>query len=148
MATAKDAELILKLYELRREPVMREARSFMLGTFWPDTADEFLAVQRDFGGQNNAFLRQFVGYWEMAVSFVLRGALDVDLFVDTNNELFFVYAKMLPIRAELEKANVKFMSRTAEFLEKFPAAKQKMTNMAVAVEARREQRSMAQKLDL
>ena len=46
MATGHDADLILKLYDLRREPVMREARNFMLTTFWPETVDEFLAVQR------------------------------------------------------------------------------------------------------
>ena len=100
MATAHDAELILKLYDLRREPVMREARNFMLTTFWPETVDEFLAVQRDFGEQNNAYLRQFVGYWEMAAAMVLRGALDADLFFDSNNEPFFVFAKMQHLRQD------------------------------------------------
>lgn len=149
MATAQDAELILKLYELRREPVMREARTFMLGTFWPSTVDEFLVVQRDFGSQNNAYLRQFIGYWEMAAALVLRGALDADLFFDSNNELFFVFGKMLPIRAELQsKAGINFMPRTAELLEKFPVAKQRFEGTKKVVEARREQREVAQKLDL
>lgn len=128
---------------------MREARSFMLGTFWPSTVEEYLTVQRDFGGQNNAYLRQFIGYWEMAAAMVLRGALDADLFFDSNNEPFFVFAKMLPIRAELEaKAGINFMPRTAELLERFPAAKQRFEGTRKVVETRREQREVAQKLDL
>ncbi|HWZ13524.1 MAG TPA: hypothetical protein VNX22_10335 [Acidobacteriaceae bacterium] len=149
MATAHDAELILKLYELRREPVMREARKFMLITFWPETVDEFLAVQRDFGEQNNAYLRQFVGYWEMAASMVLRGALDADLFFDSNNEPFFVFAKMHHLRPELKsKAGIDFMPRIAELLEKYPVARQRFENTAKAVENRRRQRNVAQKIDL
>ena len=149
MATAHDAELILKLYDLRREPVMREARNFMLTTFWPETVDEFLAVQRDFGEQNNAYLRQFVGYWEMAASMVLRGALDADLFFDSNNEPFFVFAKMHHLRPELKsKAGIDFMPRTAELLEKYPVARQRFENTAKAVENRRRQRNVAQRIDL
>lgn len=149
MATAQDAELILKLYDLRREPVMREARAFMLGTFWPNTVDEYLAVQRDFGEQNNAYLRQFIGYWEMAAALVLRGALDAELFFDTNNELFFVFAKILPIRAELQsKAGINFMPRTAELLEKFPVAKERFEGTKKTVEMRRGQRNVARRVDL
>jgi hypothetical protein len=149
MATPQDAELILKLYDLRREPVMREARSFMLGTFWPDTVDEYLVVLHDFGGQNNAYLRQFIGYWEMAASMVLRGALDADLFFDSNNEMFFVFAKIQPLRAELQsKAGLNFMPRTAELLEKYPVAKQRFENTVKAVEARRSQRRSSPQIDL
>jgi hypothetical protein len=149
MATGHDADLILKLYDLRREPVMREARNFMLTTFWPGTVDEFLAVQRDFGEQNNAYLRQFVGYWEMAASMVLRGALDADLFFDSNNELFFVFAKMQHLLPELKsKAGIDFMPRTAELLEKYPVAQQRFEKTLKAVENRRRQRNTAQKLDL
>lgn len=149
MANAQDAELILKLYDLRRESVMREARGFMLGTFWPNSVDEFLVVQRDFDGQNNAYLRQFVGYWEMAAALVLRGALDADLFFDTHNELFFVFAKMLPIRADLKsKAGVDFMPRTAELLERFPVAQQKFANTMKIAETRRKERNSTRKIDL
>lgn len=149
MANAQDAELILRLYELRRDPVMREARNFMIGTFWPGTVDEYLAVQHDTGGQNSAYLRQFISYWEMAASMVLRGALDADLFFDSNNELFFVFAKMQPLRAELEtKAGIKFMPRTAELLEKYPAARERFERTSKTVENRRSQRSVSQKLDL
>ena len=149
MANAQDADLVLKLYELRREPVMREARNFMLVTFWPSTVDEFLVVQRDFGGQNNAYLRQFIGYWEMAAALVLRGALDADLFLDCHNELFFALAKMEHLRAELNsRAGIDFMPRTAELVERYPTAKQKFENTKRAAETRRSQRGSSQKVEL
>ena len=71
--THHDAELILKLYDLRREPVMREARKFIAG-FSPKSVDDLLAVANTPGTQN-AYLRQVYGYWEMAAAFVVHGAL-------------------------------------------------------------------------
>ena len=47
LATPADAEIILKLYELRTEAVMREARAWITGEFWPTTAEEFFAVAGD-----------------------------------------------------------------------------------------------------
>lgn len=103
-ATAADAELILKLYDLRREPVMREARKFFVG-FFPQSAEDILKIVNALGTQENAYFRQVVGYWEMAASLVLRGALHEGLFLDNAGELFFVYGKFAPyiteIRAEL-----------------------------------------------
>ena len=62
-ATQADAELILKLYDLRRETVMREARNFIFG-FMPQTIDDVMAIISDFSAKENAYLRQVVGYWE------------------------------------------------------------------------------------
>ena len=87
MATAADAELILRLYELRRESRMREARNWVVHEFNPKTLDELLAVQRDFGSEHNQFWRQVISYWEMAAAFVLRGVLDGDLFFDSVGEI-------------------------------------------------------------
>lgn len=103
-ATHADAELILKLYDMRREPVMREARKFLVG-FFPQSAEDILGIVNAFGSQENAYFRQVVGYWEMAASLVLRGSLHEGLFLDNAGELFFVYGKFAPfineIRAEL-----------------------------------------------
>ncbi len=95
MATPQDAELILKLYELRTEATMREARKFV-GTFNPATIDELLTLQRDGALQNNAYWRQALSYWDMAASFVLRGALDDELFADCCGEALFFYGKFSP----------------------------------------------------
>jgi hypothetical protein len=101
-ATPADAELILKLYDLRRETVMREARKYVF-EFAPQSIDDVMAVLGDFSSQENAYLRQVFGYWGMAASFVLRGALNEDLARDSFNEMFFVYAKFEPYLAEIRK---------------------------------------------
>ena len=81
--TAQDAELILKLYDLRREPTMRKARNFMAAEFWPQNYDQFKAVVYAFGTEQNAWLRQVWTYWDMAAAMVLKGAINEDLFFET-----------------------------------------------------------------
>ncbi len=110
-ATPVDAELILKLYDLRREAEMRKARNWWLVTFWPETADDFVKVGMAMGTQENNWLRQVGGYWEMAASLVLHGALNEDLFLETSfcGEMFFIFAKVRPFLGELRE---KFQSPT------------------------------------
>ena len=98
-ATTQDAELILKLYDLRREPVMREARAFVVG-FWPQSVDDIIALVSAFGTKEQAYFRQVAGYWEMAASLVNRGALNRELALDNYQEMFFVYAKVAPYLEE------------------------------------------------
>jgi hypothetical protein len=105
-ATAHDANLILKLYELRREAEMRKARNWFGAEFWPQSADDVLKVVNSFGSQENAWLRQVGSYWDMAASLVLHGALSEDLFLASSGELFFIFAKIHPFLKELrEKMN-------------------------------------------
>ena len=68
---ANDAQLILQLYNLRREPVMRVARKFMVSEFWPQNYDEFKALLTAYGTEQNAWLRQALTYWNMAAAMVL-----------------------------------------------------------------------------
>jgi hypothetical protein len=125
MATPQDAELVLKLYELRTEPVLREARKFV-ATFNPKTIDELLALQRDSASQNNAYWRQALSYWDMAAALVNRGALDAELFADTCGESLFYYAKFAALHQEYEQANGSpFMRQVAIAIEKFPVIKEK-----------------------
>ena len=105
--TAADAELILKLYDLRREAEMRKARSWWAGEFFPENADDFLKVSWAMGTQENNWLRQVSGYWGLAASFVLQGVLNEDLFLQPgfSGEMFLIYAKLQPFIKELrEKA--------------------------------------------
>src|SRR5579884_1685522 len=99
-ATHADAELILKLYDLRREPELRRARKFMVETFWPANFEEFAAVIAAFGTQENAWFRQVVGYWSMVASFVETGILDPDLLLDGTGEMWFIYTKLKPFIPE------------------------------------------------
>lgn len=91
----QQAELILKLYELRRETVMREARSYIGGEFLPASADELIAIVIA-GGQHGAFVLQVYGYWDMVAAFVAHGALTPELVYDTCQEMYFQYAKIQP----------------------------------------------------
>jgi len=103
-ATAHDAELILKLYDLRREPVMREARAYYASL--PPTQESFLNVLANPGSKENSYVRQVVGYWEMAASLVVHGALNAALAFDTFQEMYFVYARIKPFLPALrEKTN-------------------------------------------
>src|SRR6185369_13025051 len=90
-ATAADAQLIMQLYDLRRESELRKARAWW-ANFWPQSADDVMAVASKFGSQENAWFRQASGYWEMAASMVVRGALNADLFFDANGEMWFAFA--------------------------------------------------------
>ena len=102
-ATATDAQLILQLYDLRREAEMRKARTWWVAEFWPQNADDFVKVSSALGSQENNWLRQVGGYWSMAASFVLQGALNEDLFLQpaASGEMFFVFAKVQPFLKEL-----------------------------------------------
>src|ERR1700735_3568555 len=99
--TAVDsANLILRLYELRREPVMREARNFML-TFDPKSVEDYMAGMM---GPNSAHIRMVTSYWEMACSFVVSGAIDAELFDASAGEQIIVFGKLEPILPQLREA--------------------------------------------
>ena len=116
-ATTADAQLILQLYDLRREAEMRKARSWWFTGFWPRSADDFLKIAFTPGSLENNWLRQVSGYWSMAASFVLQGALNEELFLQpaVSGEMFIVFAKVQPFLKELrEKAGDPHMFATIE----------------------------------
>jgi hypothetical protein len=98
----QQAELILKLYELRRETVMREARSYVGGDFLPASAAEFVEIVSA-GGKRTAYVLQVYGYWDMVAAFVAHGALDAGLVYDTCQEMYFQYAKIQPHLPDFRK---------------------------------------------
>ncbi len=103
--TTADAQLILQLYDLRREAEMRKARNWWAGEFFPENADDFLKVSWAMGTQENNWLRQVSGYWGLAASFVLQGVLNEDLFLQPgfSGEMFLIYAKIHPFIKELRQ---------------------------------------------
>ena len=139
MATPTDADLVLKLYDLRRESRMREAREWVMTHFNPDSLAEIIALQRDFGSEHNQFWRQVIGYWEMAASFVQRGALDGELFLDSTSENLFLLAKFWRFREHYHAAiGSPLLPNTAALLDRFPAARQRFDQLVAALAARRE----------
>jgi hypothetical protein len=103
--TAADAQLILQLYDLRREAEMRKARSWWFTGFWPRSADDYMKIMSTPGTTENNWLRQVTGYWSMAASFVLHGALNADLFLQpaVSGEMFVVFAKVHPFLKDLRQ---------------------------------------------
>ena len=115
---AAQAELILRLYELRRETVMREARSFVGGSFLPQSDDELVAIVTK-GGRETGFVLQVYGYWDMVCAFVLHGMLSEPLVYDTCQEMYFQFAKIHPyLKGFRQKIN---LPEWMESLEKVAA---------------------------
>jgi hypothetical protein len=101
-ATAADAELILKLYEIRREAVMRQARNDMFERFVPKSYEEFVSVTNRDHPLNTAY-RMVSSYWEMAAGLVKHGALHLELFAENCGEGLFIFAKAQPHLARLRE---------------------------------------------
>ncbi len=100
-----DAELVLKLYELRRDPAMREARDLLNSTFMPKSFEDIQAVAAPDHPMNRAY-RQVSTYWEMAYGLIKHGTLDADLAMESNGEGFLLLAKVHPFLPQMrEKMN-------------------------------------------
>jgi len=102
--TPADAELILKLYDLRREAELRKARNWWLA-FWPESTEDIIKIATALGTQENAWMRQVGGYWELAASLVLHGTLNRELFMEGSfsGEMFFLFAKVAPFIKEVRE---------------------------------------------
>lgn len=141
LATPADAEIILKLYDLRRETVMRQARAWVTGEFWPATAEEYFAVAFNPADPHNPYLRMVIGYWEMAAAMVLHGAVSAELFVDCNAEGFFLLAKFAPFVDEIRERNPMFLQKTSEMIKRFTSAASKYEAVQKNVENMRANRA-------
>jgi hypothetical protein len=110
----KQAELILKLYEIRRETALRVARDYVGGEFMPKSVDDFVSLVKD-GGKPSGHILQVYGYWDMVAAFVVHGALDEALIFDTCQEMYFQFEKIQPYLAGFrEKMNLPEFSRSIE----------------------------------
>jgi hypothetical protein len=139
LATNADAQLILKLYELRTEAGMRTARSWVTAEFWPKSAQDVVQVLRAFGTQENNYLRQVVSYWDMAAAFVLHGALDGSLFLDCCGENLFIFAKFSPFLNEIRAESAGFLKQTEELTKKFSSARDRVEKIRKVQDSRQGQ---------
>jgi hypothetical protein len=97
----ESATLNLKLFDLRREPVLREARQWFIAEFHPDSYADVVATV---SSARNASFRMVIGYWEMAASMVTSGAIDADSFRAAHGEIFGAFTKIQPFLEEMRKA--------------------------------------------
>jgi hypothetical protein len=123
---AKSAELILKLYDLRRESVMREARNWFF-TFSPESIED---IQKAGMGEHSAYYRMVTSYWDMACSFVNHGAIDPDMFNDANGEHVVVYAKLQPFLEQLRATvSPNYMQHIEKVVVAMPNIEERITRM-------------------
>jgi hypothetical protein len=102
-ATYEDANLVLKLYELRREEKLRQARQWFTGQFSASSMEEW-AQRCPPGSPENAYFRMVTSYWDMAALFVVQGVLDSELFVRSAGECIFVWERIRPFIAPMREA--------------------------------------------
>jgi hypothetical protein len=112
-----DAELVLRVYETRREAVMRESRRAIFANFWPKTFDDVAAVMKSDHPLNAAF-RQVGTYWEMVYAMVKHGIVNAEYFLETNGEGLFVFARLEPFLEEYRKLGSPNAFRNAEWITK------------------------------
>ena len=124
MSKQEDAQLILKLYDLRREATMREARNWFF-SFNPQRAEDFLNVLTS---DKSGYYRMVISYWDMAASLVNNGAIDPQMFNDANGEHIFVYAKIEPFLADLrrESGNPDFLAHLEKVVKQVPNIEERL----------------------
>ncbi len=136
LAAREDAGTILKLYELRQEPELRRARSWMTQEFWPTSVEEIRIVMNDSGSEKNCWFQQVTTYWEMAAALVNHGILAQELFVDANSEPFFLAAKFWPYLQEIRAQSPMFLMQLERLMERSASGRQKFDHMQASAKKR------------
>lgn len=141
----ESANLILKLYELRREEVMRKARNWFVGEFHPASSQDI--ANAAMGSETSAYYRMVTSYWEMACSLVTNGAIDEKMFNDANGEHLAVFAKIEPYMAELRQAynNPTALQHLEQVVMNIPEAREKMAHFREMIKQIMATRSQAAK---
>lgn len=123
MSKQKDAELVLKLYELRRDEELRKARYWYAAKFNPQSGQDLAGLLIS-GARASAHYRMVVSYWDMAAALVLNGGIDEAMFLATNGELILVYAKIQPYLEEARQllGRPEYLGNLEAVAHKFPNA--------------------------
>ncbi len=141
--TPADATLILKLYDLRREAEIRKARNWWFVTFWPETADDFMKVAQAVGTQENNWLRQVAGYWDLAASLVLHGTVSEALFLEPafSGEMFLIFAKLHSFLQDVREKmqNPRLLANVETVIMKAKANQERLKVVEQRLAARRKQ---------
>jgi hypothetical protein len=127
MPTAvESAQLNLKLFALRRDPALREARAWFLGEFHPATFEDFTAIA---SGKRNASVRMVLGYWDMAASLVTFGAIDAAMFRAAHTEIVATFAKIEPFLAQIRQTSgiPEFLHHVETVVRAMPGSPERLT---------------------
>ena len=120
------AELILRLYDLRREETMRKARDWF-ARFNPESMQDIVNALT---GEHSAYYRMVTTYWDMAASFVNHGAIDEQMFNDANGEHVFIFAKVEPFLGELRATlGPQVLTHLEQLVMRQPEAEQRLAHL-------------------
>src|SRR3954452_4408750 len=124
MSKQQEAELILRLYELRRDETMRKARDWFFLEFNPESIAEFNGAMFS---EHSGHLRMVMSYWDMAAALVNYGAISPELFNDTNGEHLSVFAKLEPILPEIRAGiGPQFLHSLEKLVEATPNGRERL----------------------
>jgi hypothetical protein len=124
MSKQQEAELILRLYELRRDETMRKARDWFFLEFHPESVAEF---NRAMFSEHSGHLRMVMSYWDMAAALVNHGAISLELFNDTNGEHLSVFARLEPILPEIRSGiGPQFLRNLEKLVDATPNGKERL----------------------
>lgn len=139
MSKHHDAELILKLYDLRREATMREARNWFW-TFNPTSIQDIIDVLLS---EHSGHYRMVISYWEMAAAMVNEGAIDEKLFNECNGEQIFVYSKIVDLLPDLRTmfGHPDFLANLETLIKRIPDHEEKIAAMKVRMKKFAEMRA-------
>jgi hypothetical protein len=145
-ATPADAQIVMTLYDLRRESEMRKARNWF-AMWMPQSFDDLLKLAQSWGTQENAWFRQVTSYWENSASLVLRGTVNKDLFFDWNHEMIFVYSKLKPFLKQMRDYSKapEYLSNMEQLLEGSAELRKQVSEMQRRFKEWQEQQAKAAK---
>ena len=122
--THEHANLMLRLYELRREPRLREAREWFVGQFQAPTPEEMLSKYPP-GSAESLHIRMAVSYWDMVASIVNRGLIDDEFFFETNGEVWAVWDRL-----RTDRSGVALLAQEPHHLRESRSAREAVRNVA------------------
>ena len=132
---AQDALVILKLYEIRSESLMRSARAWFFSEFNPQSGKDILALLQS-GEKQSAFYRMVGSHWEVAASLVNNGAVDEKLFLEANTEHVIVFAKLQPFLSEIREiiGEPDYLAQLEQLVMRVPNVEKKLENRRRLIE--------------
>ncbi len=125
----QDALVIIKLYEIRSEALMREARAWFFSEFAPQSGKDIGALMLS-GQKQSAYYRMVTSHWEVAASLVNNGGIDEKLFLEANSEHLVVFAKVQPFIAEVREAigEPDYLAHLERLVMRVPNVERKLEN--------------------
>ncbi len=131
----QDALVIIKLYQIRSEALMREARRWFFSEFAPGSGNDILTLMLS-GEKQSAYYRMVASHWEVAASLVNNGGIDEKLFLEANSEHLVVFAKLQPFVAEIRESigEPDYLAHLERLVMRVPNVEKKLENRRRLIE--------------